>query len=51
VLASGVVKKHRHSKARVKAITKRLRRTARDLGLPRVAQGGGLLDVGRATAR
>jgi serine protease len=51
VLAGGVLKKHRNSKARVKAITKRLRRTARDLGLPRVSQGGGLLDVGRATAR
>ncbi|MEZ5076896.1 MAG: S8 family serine peptidase [Solirubrobacterales bacterium] len=51
VLASGAVKKHRNPKARVKAITKRLRHTARDLDLPRISQGGGLLDVGRATTR
>jgi len=51
VIASGVVKVHRNPKARVKALTKRLRRTARKLKLPQLAQGGGLLDVGRATAR
>lgn len=50
VIASGVLGRKR-AKARVTAVTKRLRSTARDLGLPRVKQGGGLLDVARATTR
>jgi len=50
VLASGVLGRQRQ-KARVKAMTKRLRSTARDLGLPRAQQGGGLLDLDRATTR
>jgi len=51
VIASGVLGRQRKSKARVKAVAKRLRATARDLGLPRLSQGAGLLDAGRATTR
>ncbi len=35
----------------VSAVTGRLRKTARDLGLPRTQQGAGLIDAGRATQR
>jgi serine protease len=51
VIASGVLGPQRKPQARVKAVAKRLRATARDLGLPRTAQGAGLIDAGRATAR
>ena len=49
VLASGVLGKQPSPKARVQTVTRRLRTTARDLGLPAVQQGAGLLDVGAAT--
>jgi serine protease len=40
----------REAKIRVKAVARQLRRTARDLGLPEVQEGAGLLDAGAATA-
>jgi serine protease len=48
VLASGTVKRKR-TPGRVGAVTKRLRRTARDLGQPETRQGAGLIDAGAAT--
>lgn len=48
VLASGTVKRKR-TPGRVVAVTKRLRRTARDLGQPETRQGAGLIDAGAAT--
>jgi serine protease len=48
VLASGTVKRKR-TPGRVGAVTKRLRRTARDLGQPELRQGAGLIDAGLAT--
>jgi len=35
--------------ARVRAVTKHLRKTARDLGLPRIQQGAGLVNAGEVT--
>lgn len=49
VLASGVVKASLKPKARVEAVTRRLRKTARSLGLERTQQGAGLIDAGKAT--
>ena len=49
VLASGVLGKQPSPKARVNAVTRRLRATARDLGLPRTQEGAGLIDAGAAT--
>jgi len=49
VLASGVIGPQQNPKARVDAVTRRLRSTARGLGLPRAQQGAGLIDAGRAT--
>ncbi len=48
VLASNTVTR-RHRPGRVKAVTRRLRRTARDLGEPATLQGAGLIDAGLAT--
>jgi serine protease len=53
VLASGVIKLPRHHAAPVLAnrVASKLRRTARDIGLPRTQQGAGLIDAGAATTR
>ncbi len=48
VLASGTVT-HKPGPGRVEAVTKRLRRTARDLGESELRQGGGLIDAAAAT--
>jgi serine protease len=49
VLASKAIAPGLEPRLRVDAVTKRLRQTARDLGLPPTQQGAGLIDVGRAT--
>jgi serine protease len=49
VLASGVLEAPPDPKARVDAVTRRLRSTARDLGLARTQQGAGLIDAAAAT--
>jgi serine protease len=49
VLASGVLKPHASARGTVNRLTRRLRKTARDLGLPPTLQGAGLIDAGRAT--
>ncbi|HEX6455754.1 MAG TPA: S8 family serine peptidase [Solirubrobacterales bacterium] len=49
VLASNAVKRSLKGRGRVEVIQRRLRSTARDLGLPRTEQGAGLIDVGKAT--
>jgi len=50
VLASGVLGSQPSPKARVDAVSRRLRTTARDIGLPRTQQGAGLIDAAAATA-
>jgi serine protease len=51
VLASGSLNLPRRfpARARARRVASKLRQTARDIGLPRTQQGGGLIDVGRAT--
>jgi serine protease len=49
VLASGVVKASLKPKARVEAVTRRLRKTSRSLGLEPTQQGAGLIDAAAAT--
>jgi serine protease len=49
VLASAAINPRLAGKARVTAVTKRLRSTARDLGFPATQQGAGLLHAGKAT--
>jgi serine protease len=50
ILASGVIGKQGTPQAKVEAVTRRLRSTARSLGLPASQQGAGLIDAARATA-
>lgn len=49
VLASGVLKRDASPKGKVNRLTRRLRQTARTLGLPATRQGAGLIDAAAAT--
>jgi serine protease len=49
VLASGTIPGKASPASRVNRVIRRLRKTARDLGLPRERQGAGLIDAGKAT--
>jgi serine protease len=49
VLASGTLSRKLKGRAKVAAVIRRLRQTARDLALPAIRQGAGLIDAGRAT--
>jgi serine protease len=50
ILASGTLRPKMRGRARVEAVTRRLRTTARDLGLPETRQGAGLIDAAAATS-
>jgi serine protease len=50
MLAGGVLGHPSSGEARVDAVLRRLRATARGLGYPRTLQGAGLIDAARATA-
>ena len=50
ILASGVIPTYLSPKAKVRAVIRRLKVTARSLGYPRTQQGAGLIDAARATA-
>jgi serine protease len=50
VLAARVIDPKARRKGKVAAVTKRLRHSARSLGLPRTRQGAGLIDAAQATA-
>lgn len=51
VLASGMISKDASPEGRVNRVLRRLRNTARDLGIPHRQEGAGLIDAGRATER
>ncbi|HKZ15097.1 MAG TPA: S8 family serine peptidase [Solirubrobacterales bacterium] len=49
ILASGVIPTGLRPEAKVRAVTQRLKVTARSLGYPKTVQGAGLIDAARAT--
>jgi serine protease len=49
VLASGAIDPRASGQGLVNRVTRRLRKTARDLGQPSTRQGAGLIDAGQAT--